>query len=73
MTSGGPGGGPERPAAILLGDTTWDFRAAERAGGPTVAVLTGGFSEQELRDAGAAAVVRELRALLDDLEAMPFG
>jgi hypothetical protein len=36
-------------------------------------VLTRGFSEQDLRDAGAACVVRELRALLDDLEATPFG
>jgi HAD superfamily hydrolase (TIGR01509 family) len=60
-------------AGVLLGDTTWDCRAAERAGVPTVAVLTGGFSEQELRDAGAVLVVRELRELMDDLEATPFG
>jgi hypothetical protein len=36
-------------------------------------VLTGGFSEQELRDAGAVLVVRELRELMDDLEGTPFG
>ena len=46
------GGGP----AVLIGDTTWDCRAAARAGVPSVAVLTGGFSEHDLRGAGAAAV-----------------
>jgi HAD superfamily hydrolase (TIGR01509 family) len=59
--------------AVMLGDSTWDCRAAERAGVPTVGVLTGGFSEEELRDAGAVLVVRELRNLLDDLDATPFG
>ena len=55
------GGGP----AVMVGDSTWDCEAAKRAGVPTVAVLTGGFSEAELRDAGAASVfesVGELRA-----------
>ncbi|MCB0876768.1 MAG: HAD family hydrolase, partial [Solirubrobacterales bacterium] len=30
--------------AVMVGDSTWDIEAAERAGIPTVAVLTGGFS-----------------------------
>jgi HAD superfamily hydrolase (TIGR01549 family) len=50
--------------AILIGDTVWDVEAAKRAGLETLAVLTGGFSEQELRDAGAQEVyesVDELR------------
>jgi len=59
--------------AVMLGDSTWDCRAAEKAGVPTVGVLTGGFSEEELRDAGAVLVVRELRNLLDDIDATPFG
>ena len=63
------GGGP----AVMLGDSTWDCKAAERAGVPTIGVLTGGFSEQELREAGAVCVVTELRELLDDVEATPFG
>jgi len=63
------GGGP----AVMLGDSTWDCKAAERAGVPTIGVLTGGFSEQDLRDAGAMCVVTELRTLLDDLDATPFG
>ncbi|HEX6117558.1 MAG TPA: HAD family hydrolase [Solirubrobacterales bacterium] len=56
--------------AILIGDTPWDVEAAERAGVKTVAVLTGGFSGEELREAGAIAVfesIPELREALDDL------
>jgi len=62
------GGGP----AVMLGDSTWDCKAADRAGVPTIGVLTGGFSEQDLREAGAVCVVTELRTLLDDLDATPF-
>jgi HAD superfamily hydrolase (TIGR01509 family) len=42
--------------AIMLGDTPWDVEAAQRAGIETVCVMTGGFSQQELRDAGAVDV-----------------
>jgi HAD superfamily hydrolase (TIGR01549 family) len=55
--------------AVMVGDTTWDCEAAKRAGVPTVAVLTGGFSKAELREAGATAVfqsIEELRQGLDD-------
>ena len=40
--------------AVMVGDSTWDCEAARRCGVPTIALLTGGFSEQELRAAGAA-------------------
>ena len=53
--------------AMLIGDTVWDVEAAKRAGVETLAVLTGGFSKQELRDAGAREVftsVEELRQSL---------
>jgi HAD superfamily hydrolase (TIGR01549 family) len=53
--------------AMLIGDTVWDVEAAKRAEVETLAVLTGGFSEQELRDAGARDVftsVDELRQSL---------
>src|SRR5215210_5586830 len=55
--------------ALLIGDTVWDVEAAKRAGVETLAVLTGGFSEQELRDAGAREVytsVEELRQGLSE-------
>jgi HAD superfamily hydrolase (TIGR01549 family) len=53
--------------AMLIGDTVWDVEAASRAGVETLAVLTGGFSEAELREAGAKNVftsVEELRRSL---------
>jgi HAD superfamily hydrolase (TIGR01509 family) len=53
------GGGP----AVMVGDSTWDCEAAGRAGLETVAVLTGGFSEPELRGAGAAYVFPSLHEL----------
>jgi HAD superfamily hydrolase (TIGR01509 family) len=59
--------------AVMVGDSTWDCESAARAGVPTVGVLTGGFSEAELRDAGAARVYRSLAELRGDLEEAPFG
>lgn len=60
----GAGGG-----AVMLGDTPWDCEAAGRADVATVGLLTGGFSEQELAEAGAVCAfdsVVELRERLDD-------
>jgi HAD superfamily hydrolase (TIGR01549 family) len=61
--------GGEAPA-VMVGDSTWDVKAAERAGIPTLAVLTGGFSEEELREAGAADVVKSVSALREDRDAL---
>src|SRR4051795_8773906 len=58
--------------AVMLGDTPWDVKAAKAAGVPTVAVLTGGFSEQELREAGAVAVFDSIVALRERLADTPF-
>lgn len=49
--------------AVMIGDSTWDCEAARRAGVDTIAVLTGGFSEQELKDAGAVLVVESVAEL----------
>ena len=49
--------------AVLVGDSTWDCIAAGRAGIATVAVLTGGFAEDELREAGAASVFESIDVL----------
>jgi HAD superfamily hydrolase (TIGR01549 family) len=49
--------------AAMIGDSVWDVKAASAADVPTIAVLTGGFSEAELRDAGAAEVVESISAL----------
>lgn len=54
--------GNEDPA-VMVGDSVWDVKAARAAGVPTLAVLTGGFSEAELRDAGATQVVESIADL----------
>jgi HAD superfamily hydrolase (TIGR01549 family) len=59
-------------SAVMVGDTTWDVKAAEAAEVKTVAVLTGGFSEAELREAGAAAVFDSLVALRESLDSTPL-
>ena len=61
--------GGEGPA-VMVGDSTWDVKAADAAGIPTLAVLTGGFCEDELREAGAAEVVRSIAELRDDRQAL---
>ena len=59
--------------AVMVGDSIWDVEAAKRAGLETVAVLTGGFSEAELRDAGAAWVFESIEALRKGLDETPLG
>jgi HAD superfamily hydrolase (TIGR01509 family) len=56
--------------AVMVGDSTWDVKAAEAAGIPTLAVLTGGFAEEELREAGASEVVRSVGKLREDRGAL---
>jgi HAD superfamily hydrolase (TIGR01509 family) len=58
--------------AVMVGDSTWDCEAAKRAGVQTVAVLTGGFSEAELEDAGAVAVYRSIDELRESLDETPL-
>lgn len=56
-------------SAVMVGDTPWDVEAASKAGVETLCVITGGWSKQELREAGATAVfesVDELRRRLDE-------
>jgi len=59
--------------AVMVGDTTWDVEAAKRAGVPAITVLTGGFSEAELRDAGAGWTFESIQALRKQLGETPFG
>ena len=58
--------------AVMIGDTNWDVEAAHKAGLQTIAVMTGGFSEQELRDAGAAEVFESLVDLRERLDETPL-
>ena len=63
LEKGGGGDG------VMVGDSTWDCEAAKRANIPSIGVLTGGFSREELREAGAAEVyesIAEMRRGLVD-------
>ncbi len=51
--------------AIAVGDTPYDVEAAKKINLATIALLSGGFAEQELRDAGACAIFRDPADLLD--------
>jgi HAD superfamily hydrolase (TIGR01549 family) len=59
--------------AVMVGDSRWDIEAAANAGLQTVCVITGGWSEQELRDYGAAAVFSSLVELRERLDETPLG
>ena len=59
--------------AVMVGDSIWDVEAAKRAGLDTVAVLTGGFSEGELRDAGAGWAFESIGALRAAIDETPLG
>jgi HAD superfamily hydrolase (TIGR01509 family) len=54
--------------AVLIGDSTWDCKAAKAAKVRSIGVLTGGFSEQELLDAGADKVFRSVEDLRHEVD-----
>lgn len=56
------------PAVAMIGDTVWDCRAAAALGVPTLALLCGGISEDELRRAGAHSVHRDPEDLVPQLD-----
>ena len=59
--------------AVMVGDTPWDCESARRAGVETIAVRTGGFSQQELSDAGAIVVYESIAELSERLDETPLG
>jgi HAD superfamily hydrolase (TIGR01549 family) len=52
---------------LVIGDTTWDAIAAERAGVPSIGLLSGGFCATELYEAGCAAVYADAAELTTHL------
>jgi HAD superfamily hydrolase (TIGR01509 family) len=60
--------GEDHGDAVMVGDTPWDVRAAGNTGVPTVAVLTGGFAVEELKESGAEAVFESVAELCSGLE-----
>jgi HAD superfamily hydrolase (TIGR01509 family) len=64
---------PIGPAdAIVVGDTPYDAQAAAKAGLRTIGLLCGGFPEDELRNAGLAALYRGPADLLANYERSPL-
>jgi HAD superfamily hydrolase (TIGR01549 family) len=59
--------------AVMIGDSVWDCKAAKAAKVPTIGLLTGGFSDKELDEAGAAAVFESIAELRRDLDSTPLG
>ena len=55
----------------MIGDSPFDVEAAKNAGMPAIVVRSGGFGDDELRDAGAIAIYDtpgDLTAALDDTD-----
>jgi HAD superfamily hydrolase (TIGR01549 family) len=59
-------------AAIVIGDTPYDVEAANKIDLRTIAVLSGGFSEEDLRRTGAIAIYRDVAHLLAEYESSPL-
>jgi HAD superfamily hydrolase (TIGR01509 family) len=58
----------EPDQCLVVGDAVWDVHAARRAGILSVGLLTGGFGEQELYNAGAMRVYRDAGELLERID-----
>jgi HAD superfamily hydrolase (TIGR01549 family) len=59
--------------AVMVGDTKWDVESAAKAGLRCVAVMTGGWSAEELKAAGAVEVWASPAELLANLDASIIG
>jgi HAD superfamily hydrolase (TIGR01509 family) len=64
--------GADASEAVMIGDTPWDIHAADAAGVPTIAVLTGGFGKDELEEAGAISLFESVAELRDHLDDTPL-
>ncbi len=62
-----------KPAEVfVIGDSPWDAIAGERAGLQTIGFLSGGFAEQELREAGCVAIYNGPADLLEQYDDSPL-
>jgi phosphoglycolate phosphatase-like HAD superfamily hydrolase len=57
---------------VVIGDTPYDAEAARTAKMKSIGVLSGGFAEQALRDAGCIAVYRGPEDLLRRYDSSPL-
>jgi HAD superfamily hydrolase (TIGR01509 family) len=64
-------GEPVDAPSVVVGDSVYDVEAAKNAGMPAIVVRSGGFGDDELRDAGAIGIYdtpADLTAALDETE-----
>jgi HAD superfamily hydrolase (TIGR01549 family) len=57
---------------VMVGDSTWDVEAAKNAGMPALVVRSGGFGDEELKDAGAIALYDTPGDLVNALDDTPL-
>ena len=62
----------ERKDCLIVGDAVWDIHAARRSGILSIGMLSGGFGEQELYNAGAMRVYHDAEALLKSIDELGF-
>src|SRR3954454_11450551 len=65
-------GAQEDASSVMIGDSVWDVEAAKNAGMPAIVVRSGGFGDDELRDAGAVAIFDTPRDLAEGLDDTPL-
>jgi len=58
--------------AVFVGDSVWDAEACRRADVPSIGVLSGGFSREELMASGARVVFEDARELTLQIEDTPI-
>ena len=63
----------EGASGVMLGDSVYDAIAAGKLGVPTLGLRTGGFSTEELTDAGVVRVFDSLLELREHLDETPLG
>lgn len=56
--------------ALVIGDTPYDMQAARRCGIPAIGVRSGGFSDEQLHEAGASAIYDDVAAILAGFDAL---
>ena len=65
-------GNPSPHKAVAVGDTPYDAEAAKKVGVSTIGVLSGGFSAEQLRQAGVIALYRDPADLLEHYDQSPL-
>jgi HAD superfamily hydrolase (TIGR01549 family) len=65
-------GNPSPHKVVAAGDTPYDAEAAKKVGVSTIGVLCGGFSAEQLRQAGVIALYRDPADLLEHYDQSPL-